>query len=163
MCFEEFVCLCMCLLMSKATLGLCSVGLSLSDDTLKEKRILSSGRGQQFGLALWGQVLQVMSAPNWGGQVLPPLHGKKEKKKKQGHDGAVFFGLMPQYSILSNYEISKPNNAQSKECSVQGNTFLLIHRRLQTDAQAQENMCKHARSLSGILTSRKDPLQRSSL
>lgn len=81
MCFEEFVCLCMCLLMSKVTLGLCSVGLSLSDDTLKEKRILSSGRGQQFGLALWGQVLQVMSAPNWGGQVLPPLHREKKKNK----------------------------------------------------------------------------------
>lgn len=56
-----------CVLMSWASLALCSVGLSSSDDTFKEKRALGFGRGQQFGLALWGQVLQVMSAPNWGG------------------------------------------------------------------------------------------------
>lgn len=40
---------------------------SSSDDTLKEQRPLGSCRGQQFGLTLRGQVLQVMSAPNWCG------------------------------------------------------------------------------------------------
>lgn len=42
-------------------------GLGASDDTFEEQRTLGSCRGQQLGLALRGQVLQVMSAPYWGG------------------------------------------------------------------------------------------------
>lgn len=51
----------------RVTLAPCSVRNSSSDHTFKEKRTLGSCRGQQFGLTLRGQVLQVMSAPNWGG------------------------------------------------------------------------------------------------
>lgn len=53
-----------CVLTSRATMALCSAGLSSSDDTFKEKRALCSCRGQQFSPALWGHVLHVMSAPN---------------------------------------------------------------------------------------------------
>lgn len=57
-----------CAPMPTMTLALCSVVLwSSSDDTLKEQCALGSCRGQQFGLALRGQVLQMMSAPHRGG------------------------------------------------------------------------------------------------
>lgn len=63
-CIFCVVCVCWC---QGATLAMCSAGLGSSDDTFKEQRALGSCRGQQFGLALRGQVLQVMSAPNWCG------------------------------------------------------------------------------------------------
>lgn len=54
-------------------------GLSLTVDAFKEQRALGFCGRQQPGPRLWGQVLQVMSAPNWGGEMLPPLQKRKTR------------------------------------------------------------------------------------
>lgn len=54
-------------------------GTSRSDDALKEQRGLAWPlNGQQFGLSLGCQVLQVVSAPHRGGEVLPALWGEQD-------------------------------------------------------------------------------------
>lgn len=47
-----------------------------------------------------------MSAPNWGGEVLPALHGGKQGAS----DEKLFIGQMLQPSLIIDGETGKPNN-----------------------------------------------------